>query len=253
MDESSEELPQAVPTSSKRAWTFGLVGSTARNINHPTSLDGSTTPGITAQETGLYAPSVLLQVQTPIWKGIFAHAGAEWQQLISRVDYTSVQPTQVQETNIVLFRQLNAITGATTEVRGDTLLSTTATRNVRHYNKSTLVSLPVGLGYGRGYGRWHIGVQLGALFNLRARHSGIKYLADGSLVPIMETENNGLLKDRLGMAWRGGVALDYRFTPHFSIAYQGSWTHHSADWSVSPDVVYRPDVISHGLGLRYSW
>lgn len=244
-------LERANTVARKRArWHIGAQAGTLRELGQQV-LAPNPESGATAQASALYSPFAHLYAEGTFFKNGYAQLGLAWQQINSRLDYQAVQPSQVNATNLVLMRQINAVTGDTLLLRGDTLLNATNTRTVRQYNQSTLINIPLALGYRRALGQWAVGLEAGASINISARHSGLHYNSDdGSLTPLSSTDGS-LLKPRLGVALSAGLSVEYRISQQLSLELRSNLSRYTANWGAAPGISRQPALASHGIGFRW--
>ncbi len=114
---------------------------------------------------------------------------------------------------------------------GDTLISdttfvTTSTmRTIRHYNRRSHLSIPLGLNYYRAVKGWVFGGQVGVVFQLPQKFEGRSLTISGDDVEFWEEANDWKYDDRLLLSYTGrlsigkyiGSGLVLSFEPSFSI------------------------------------
>ena len=164
-------------------------------------------------------------------------AGLNYQHSESRLDWNNLEEDYLitlQDT-IVGF-ELNNFSQELTPIYGDTTLMTTAERNVIHYNKTSMLQLPVGIGYQKSWGKLNANLTLGATMALWKKHTG-KTVSQDLLVDYADQPiyNNNI-------TWSGftDLGLSYSLTDKFSIGTSLHIQKGIGNWAYPTDLNVRP-------------
>jgi hypothetical protein len=104
-------------------------------------------------------------------QNIYLRTGLEYSRMARLFSTTSEKFSEGIVDGVVELR-INAITGDTTEVFGDVIVTTTETIRKKSYNYIHLLEAPIILGYNFGDEQWHIGLEAGVFTNVWLHRKG---------------------------------------------------------------------------------
>ena len=144
--------------------------------------------------------------------------------------------------------EMNNFSQELTPIYGDTTLMTTAERNVIHYNKTSMLQLPVGIGYKRSWGKLNANLSVGATMALWKKHTG-KSVSQDLLVDYADKPiyNNN-------MTWSGftDLGLSYSLTDRFSIGTSLQIQKGIGNWAYPTDLKVRPTWYNSKFVIIYN-
>ncbi len=176
-------------------------------------------------------------------------AGLNYQLSESRLDWNNLKEDYLitlQDT-IVGF-EMNNFSQELTPIYGDTTLMTTAERNVIHYNKTTMLQLPIGIGYQKSWGKLNANLTVGATMALWKKHTG-KTVSQDLLVDYADKPiyNNQ-------MTWSGftDLGLSYSLSDKFSIGTSLQIQKGIGNWAYPTDLKVRPTWYNSKFVIIYN-
>lgn len=168
----------------------------------------------------------------------------QWSQRIE--DYTTVT---LQDTIVEI--QVSALTGNSTEVRGDVEVSVDATRNVRHYNQYRILQIPIALGKSWMLGkRWQAGLSIGSAVNVLSQNKG-RYIYQGVLRE-MDGPATELIDNRWSVHGLAMGRVGYQITPRLGVMMEAQYQKSLTDWANLPGFDMRPEVFNLGVGVFHT-
>lgn len=178
--------------------------------------------------------------------------GLQFQQLESRFDWSeSLDDYKITLTDTILQIQTNALTGQQSVIRGDVELDATATRIIRHYNRTQLVQIPVALGKTWTIKRrWQADVLIGGALTVYSSNTGrtfyqgeIQYYDEG---PAEFLENqwkvHGLIMGR----------MTYHISPYLGVTTGIQLQKSLSNWSTEQNIQMHPNVLNWEIGMMFS-
>jgi len=178
--------------------------------------------------------------------------GLQFQQLESRFDWSiPLDDYKVTLTDTILQIQTNALTGQQSIIRGDVELDATATRIIRHYNRTQLVQIPVALGKTWTIRRrWQADLLIGGALTVYSNNRGrtlyqgeIQYYDEGA-ADFLENQwkVHGLIMGR----------ITYHISPFLGITSGIQFQKSLSNWSTEQNIQMRPNVLNWELGMMFS-
>ncbi len=210
----------------------------------------------TAQETVLSSESVVpgnlyyLILGKKIGKNLRLQTGLEYQNLWTRFDYRLEKTFNGPISNQLVEIHVNALTGDSTFIYADTMISIKETRTIRHYNQLQVISIPFMAEYEKRVGQWSVLLAGGVAAHFRQSASGRTLLGNDIIgynndQPIHSSFLGISIRSQLGMMWH----LNERVGIQASVS--GAKTINN--WSSATGTKYQPWIMSLSAGLRYKF
>lgn len=210
----------------------------------------------TAQETVLSSESVVpgslyfLLMGKKLGKNLQLQTGFEYQKLWTRFDYRLEKTYNGPITNQVVEIHINAITGDSTFIYADTMLSIKETRTIRHYNRLQVISIPLMAEYEKRVGKWSLLASAGVAAHFRQSASGRTLLGND----IVAYDNNQPIHTSfLGLSIRSQLGMIWHFNERVGIQASIAGAKTINNWSSAIGTTYQPWLLSFGTGLRYKF
>lgn len=186
----------------------------------------------------------------PMKKDLFLLVGLQYQQLENRLNWdTQLEDYQLTLEDTIIQIRRNAITGATTEVRGDITLTVTAERKVQHFNSFSLVQVPLGIGKTWGKGSLQPHLLVGGVANLSFSKQG-RTLYQAELIDY--DDSSSIWTDQLSFSAMLSGGLNYRITDRLGMMMVIQYQHSLSNWSTEQGITMRPSILNGSFGVNYS-
>ncbi|TVR38249.1 MAG: hypothetical protein EA392_10685 [Cryomorphaceae bacterium] len=119
---------------------------------------------------------------------------------------------------------------------------------MNHYNRYTLIDVPLFVGHEWQRGRWFVALEGGVMFNLSLRASGSVLAYDE--VPV-RLENSGMIRSRVNFSYAAQLRLGYQWSPRWRAEIAASYR--AIPGSMLSDDAQKQNYHLPGLqlGLRY--
>ena len=183
-------------------------------------------------------------------KNYFFSLGIQYQQLESRLDWT----TMIEDYEIILEDtiktiQNNLITGEVQTIRGDVSFNVNAQRNVRHFNKIQLYQIPLAVGKRWKFKNWESSIQIGAALNLASFYQG-RTIQSGQVIELQKN-SNPLIENQWKIHAIVGGQISYYLDNHIGISANIEYQRSLDNWSKNQGVNIFPTILNLGLGVNY--
>lgn len=180
----------------------------------------------------------------------FFTTGLRMHLLESRFDWSApINDYKITLEDVVVERVTDALRGEVEEIRGDVEVAVDAERVVRHYNRTTLFQLPLGLGISRTVGPIDLSFELGSSINI-VGHSRGRTLHEGSVIDLDAT-NQDLFDSQWGIHGFVGLRMHYFFHDHWNVNLGAHYQKAITDWSAEQNTGMRPQIMTLEVGLGY--
>lgn len=101
---------------------------------------------------------------------------------------------------------------------GDTVTLTTITdREETIANTTTLINIPLHLGYQKAQNDWRWGIDAGVIFNIRKEYDGVHLLPDGSLTVLDKDNYDNFMTTKTGISLSAGVSIGRMLTDQLEL------------------------------------
>ena len=210
---------------------------------------GNNIPERSAYESQLPSFQAQFNYVQPLKNNFSLQVGMYYQQLESRLDWTTPVDYTVTLEDAVLEVYTNSLTGQQSEVRGPVDVTVPANRIVRHYNTIQLLQIPVAVGKSFLKNKWQTDVMVGTSLNFYAENNG-RTLIQGQVIDY-EGANTALWSNQ--WKWNALVAsrLTYRMNTQLGISTGIQFQKSLSNWSLETDIKMRPQFINLEMGLNY--
>ena len=184
-------------------------------------------------------------------KGLYLRSGVEYTRIGSLFSRNSEQVTMDTTIGIVEY-QINAITGDTTFVEGDVIVTRTTRYNKKSYNYFHLVDVPVifGFNFGENDDDWRIGVEAGVYANVLIKNKGEIPLADGSFYDIGDDPQKWY-KTNIGISPYVGINLAYNYSQNLQFHATPSFRFNSVFSTDANPLTEKHGSLGVQAGVRY--
>jgi hypothetical protein len=211
----------------------------------------SESPEDSSFETGRVSFTAHLDYQYKLSKGFFLSTGLIYQDLQSRLDWTTdLDDYTVTLEDVVLEVRRDALTGEVEEVRGDVEVQVNAQRQVRHHNTYTLLQVPFAVGMTHSSSSLKWSYSLGGSLNLLSQNQG-RILFEGELFNLEEAETE-LLENQF--KWNGFIrtGVSYSLNKRLDLGAQLMYQRSLNNWSMEEAVRIQPQQLNISLGLLFT-
>lgn len=175
----------------------------------------------------------------------YATAGVAWQELHSRFKYEHTITTQIEQRDALVRLDINAVSNDTVFVYQDTTINVTETRNIQHYNKHRLITIPLVLGHEFDTEKLNIGLGVGGIFTINSKAEGRTLNAD-EIIDYDSTSS--IYKENLGLALIGKIHLNYALTQDLYIGANVAHGFSLKNWSAT-DTAMAANTTSFSITL----
>lgn len=210
----------------------------------------------TAQETVLSSESVVpgnlyyLILGKKIGKNLRLQTGLEYQNLWTRFDYRLEKTFNGPISNQLVEIHINALTGDSTFIYADTMISIKETRTIRHYNQLQVISVPLMAEYEKRVGQWSVLLAGGVAAHFRQSASGRTLLGNEI---ISYNNDQPIHSSFLGISIRSQLGMMWHFNERVGIQASVSGTKSINNWSSANGTNYQPWLLSFSASLRYKF
>ncbi|HRG64568.1 MAG TPA: hypothetical protein PLV12_02125 [Saprospiraceae bacterium] len=210
----------------------------------------------TAQETVLSSESVVpgnlyyLILGKKIGKNLRLQTGFEYQNLWTRFDYRLEKTFNGPISNQLVEIHINALTGDSTFIYADTMISIKETRTIRHYNQLQVISIPFMAEYEKRVGQWSVLLAGGVAAHFRQSASGRTLLGNEI---IGYNNDQPIHSSFLGISIRSQLGMMWHFNERVGIQTSISGAKSINNWSSAIGTNYQPWLLSFSAGLRYKF
>lgn len=197
-----------------------------------------------------------LQLQFNYVKGLknsfFTQIGLQYQQLESRLDYsTTIEDyTTVTLTDTIVQVQNNLVSGQQSAIIGDVEVPIDAQRKVIHHNTTKLLKVTAAFGKTWQYNAFAIDAYMGLGLGKRISSRGRTLLND-TIIDYAGTTND-FLNNKIIVDGMIGLRVQYTVSPRIGITSGIVMQKSLSNWSNELGVAMRPTVVGVHLGLGYS-
>lgn len=232
-------------------WYVGLIGGiNYSNVNYKSTespdvamLKNDTESAYSGSSFGINGGIVLNNK----W---IVNSGLEYHQLWSEFNYKNIDVDTEYRENVVIKILVSGMTGDTLdEILGDTTLTITKTRTIKHFNSYKRITLPIEVGLQRQFGKMTYGLKTGVVLALSTFANG--KIIDGSRdVTTFYTNGEQSPYNMASFSLRFSPMFGYSITDHFSIQLfpQYQWTRSNPTSTINADI----HQFNINLGLSYS-
>ncbi len=230
---------RALSYSSKKRWDFSLspqFGIYKLQSLYQNSSDSRDYSNLVKEvENQLDVISFGLNVKLKHQSGLFLTSGFDHSTLSEKLNHTQLVQDTISEWSLEFI--VNGLDGDTTHIYGYLDVFKDSLTSYTLYNKHTISSIPLLLGYERWYNNWLLGVQAGILAQIRFDAKGNYVNQNRS---IREVNQDLYYKSSLGIGFRADLLIGKTLGKYSSIY-------------ISPSLVLRPNVLdqSYGLSKKY--
>ena len=212
---------------------------------------GNTKPERAEFEQAILSTQGQFSYVQPVKKDLFLLLGLQYQQLESRLNWnTQIEDYEITLEDTIIQIRRNAITGATTEIRGDVTLTVPAERKVRHYNSFSLLQVPLGIGKIWQNGSLQSHLLVGGVANLSFSKQG-RTLYQAELIDY-DYSSSTIWTDKLSFSAMLSGGLSYRITDRLGIMTVVQYQQSLSNWSTEEGITMRPSILNWSLGVNYS-
>lgn len=142
--------------------------------------------------------------------GVYGRLGLSYTQIAERLD---IQSSRIENDTIEGLEQIVInVGGDTTFVFGQVPITRTILYQKRTYNYYRLLDIPIGLGYEWKNGPWSIGVEGGAILNVRLSSEGEIRASSDAIVAL-----DSISRTNLDLSYYLSLRASYEFRPNWSI------------------------------------
>jgi hypothetical protein len=182
--------------------------------------------------------------------GYFIMAGVQYQQLESRLDYSStIDDYQITLKDTIVEVRKNLLTGEETLIRGDVVQTVQAERIVRHYNKTQLFKTSLAIGKNWRFNAFQTDVYLGGALNGIVRNQG-RMLFDNEIIDY-KGNSTPAFQNQWTVDGLAGVRLHYFPYERMGITTSIQAQRSLMNWSTQEGVRLYPFSFGLQLGLSY--
>lgn len=186
-----------------------------------------------------------------LYKGFRLNTGVEYQNIWTKFAQQSQTNTTIFQPQALILVRIDTTGNTLSREMRDTVTNTLTTRNIKHYNRYQLWSIPLEVGIYRARKKWSYGVSAGTSFNFLLNQSGKTLDTSGSIIDFEQASDNVLFQS-FSMSLRANLFLAYHLNDkiRLSLAPKWSWTQHDVfNGTLQSDV----QQVSLTLGLRSSF
>lgn len=244
---------QIIPEDEEKSLPITIGFYVGRNY-HNTSFTHTSDPALqdlkNASMDGFYGNTLGLNLRKPITYNTYISTGIEYQDLWSKLDYVNTRNFQVEKINQLLRVQIGATSMDTLAyIYGDTTVNAEGIRTVKHYNRTTLMSIPLSGGIQLQFSRLTLGLSAGASLDFRLIQKG-RLLEDAiSIIDYDEKINTPL--NKMGFSLRANIDINYAISDNFQLFLEQSMRMSKESVIPVDGLSQRSLVSSLNLGVRY--
>lgn len=187
-----------------------------------------------------------------IKRGYFLSLGIQYQQLESRLDWsTTIEDYEVVLEDTIKTIQNNLISGEVQIIRGNVTLNVNAQRNVRHFNKIQLFQIPLAVGKKWKIRNWEAAIQMGAMLNIASFYQG-RTIQLEQLIEIA-SNTHPFIESQWKIHASAGGQISYYLNNHIGVSANIQYQRSLDNWSKSSEFSMFPSILNLGLGMNYKF
>lgn len=204
----------------------------------------------TSLERSVLSHTFALHIGRQLGKRWQLNTGVEYAKLWHRFDFVKETIREINVNNVAVEVHINAISGDSTFIYGDTIALKKDIRTIRHYNSIEVLTLPLFLGYEKKINDWSLKLNSGANLHWINKSQGKTLLAN----ELIEYGDSTTIHKRFpGLSIRVGVGLGYAISNRLSVESEISASKSMGNWSSVSGTTFKPWIISSNLGIRYKF
>jgi hypothetical protein len=233
---SDQRARQLFITSGATVWSMGY---------------GNIKPERASFEEALVSFHTQMLYQHTLKKGYFFFTGLQYQQLDSRLRWsTTIDNYQITLEDTIAAVQHNIITGQQQLVRGDVDVEVSAQRNVQHYNRTQLYQVPLAIGKRWEGQKLQFDLFVGSVFNVYTQNRG-RSVYQQQLLDYDGSETV-LMKNQWTIHALAGSTISYQLNEKWGIATSIQAQKSIQNWSrKEPGIEMKPALLSWSIGMSY--
>ncbi len=183
-----------------------------------------------------------------LYKGFRLNTGVEYQNIWTKFEQKLQTNTTTFQAQALTLVRIDSIGNTLSREMRDTVANTLTTRNVEHYNKYQLWSIPLEVGIYRARKKWSCGISAGTSFNFLINQSGKTLDTNGSIIDF-EQASDKVLFQPFSMSLRANLFLAYHLNDkiRLSLTPKWSWTQHDVFNGILQSDIQQ---VSLAFGLR---
>ena len=180
---------------------------------------------------------------------LFIRVGLDYQRLERRLEWSEIienYPLELKD--VILGYEHNAVNSELIPIIGDTIVYVHAERNVRHFNRSEQIQIPLSLGYNKSVGQFKTNLSGGLAVAIWKRHHG-QSIDDGILASYTERP---IFNSDISISGFVEAGIAYPISKKTSIGFSFMAQKVYSNWSHSKDFVIRPTVFNTRFVVNYN-
>ncbi len=200
-----------------------------------------------ATENPYWGSNYGLQARLLFKQQFLLSTGLELDQMWTRFDYVKEEefPFVMEDILIKVYRDAN--TGEVLkEIYGDTTLTATSTRTVRHYNLYRQLNAPLQIGWQFSKDRLKYGATVGANFRFKIKEEGRTLDSDGEVSYFGAGTGFDILPSTQ-IGWRISPFVQYSISEQLTFNFQPYWSSQQLRAFDETDIAVR----AHSFGLQF--
>ena len=214
-------LPDGLSSGIPLSWSFTVISGFNQPYFYFHSQDETATLK-EKTEKGKTGYSIGLLTALSINKKWKVSSGLEYHQLHSKFTYSTQRDSQIFKPQALLAVFIDSLGNTVSEQFGDTIVGARIIRQIEHYNKYRLLSIPVEVGFIQHNNKWSYGISGGVAFNFRIYQSG-KTLDDQSSVINFSQSDPAAIFEKFGLSLRMSPFINYHLSEHIKLAFRPQW------------------------------
>ena len=204
----------------------------------------------TSLESSVLSQTFALHIGRQLGRRWQLNTGLEYAKLWHRFDFVKETIREISVNNVAVEVHINAISGDSTFVYGDTIAFKKDIRTIRHYNSIEVLTLPLFLGYEKKINDWTFMLNGGANLHWINKSQGKTLMAN----ELIEYGDSTAIHKRFpGLSIRMGAGLGYAISNRLSVECGISASKAMGNWSSVSGTAFKPWMVSSNLGIRYNF
>ncbi len=179
----------------------------------------------------------------------FIRTGLDYQRLERKLEWNEIiEDFPLELKDVILGYEQNAVNSELIPIIGDTTVFVHAERNVRHFNRSEQIQIPLSLGYNKSVGQFKTNLSGGLAVAIWKRHHG-QSIDDGILATYTERP---IFNSDISISGFVEAGIAYPISKKTSIGFSFMAQKVYSNWSHSKDFVIRPTVFNTRFVVNYN-